>query len=139
MPYSDYTSYTPKNDPMDLTAEVDLATIKDVNYWQPLTYVNAAGQKVTPKFLGHHWNLVTPFALTTPSQFRHPTGPTRVGSGQFEQQAADVLALSAGLTDRRKMISEYWADGPNTETPPGHWNCSHNSCPGATSTGSTPT
>lgn len=99
VPYSDYTSYTPKNDPMDLTAEVDLATVKDVNHWQPLTYVNAAGQKVTPKFLGHHWNLVTPFALTAPSQFRHPTGPTRVGSGQFEQQAADVLALSAGLTD----------------------------------------
>jgi hypothetical protein len=32
------------------------------------------------------------------------------------------VRLSAGLTDRQKMIAEYWADGPSTETPPGHWN-----------------
>ena len=112
VPYSDYTSYTPKNDPMDLTAEFDQATVKDVNYWQPLTYINAAGQTTTPKFLGHHWNQVTPFALSSASQFRHPTGPAMMGSSRFEKQAADVLALSAALNNRRKMISEYWADGP---------------------------
>ena len=32
------------------------------------------------------------------------------------------MELSAGLDDRRKAIAAYWADGPNTETPPGHWN-----------------
>jgi len=32
-----------------------------------------------------------------------------------------VLHVSASLGDREKMISEYWADGPATETPPGHW------------------
>jgi hypothetical protein len=26
------------------------------------------------------------------------------------------------LTDLHKVIAEYWADGPATETPPGHWN-----------------
>jgi hypothetical protein len=25
------------------------------------------------------------------------------------------------LTDKQKMISEYWSDGPNSEQPPGHW------------------
>lgn len=25
------------------------------------------------------------------------------------------------LTDKQKVISEYWSDGPNTEQPPGHW------------------
>jgi PAP2 superfamily len=25
------------------------------------------------------------------------------------------------LTDREKAIAEYWADGPASETPPGHW------------------
>jgi VCPO second helical-bundle domain len=29
--------------------------------------------------------------------------------------------LSANLTDRQKVIAEYWKDGPNSETPPGHW------------------
>lgn len=31
------------------------------------------------------------------------------------------MELSAGLTDRRKMIAEYWLDGPKSEQPPGHW------------------
>jgi hypothetical protein len=32
-----------------------------------------------------------------------------------------VLADSGGLTDEHKAIAEYWADGPGTETPCGHW------------------
>lgn len=120
--YSDYSGYTPKNDPMDLTGDFDAATVKDVNYWQPLTYIDKAGIKGTPAWLGHHWNRVEPVALTSASQFRNPVGPATYGSEEFQQQAADVLELSAGLTDKHKMISEYWADGPNTETPPGHWN-----------------
>jgi len=32
-----------------------------------------------------------------------------------------LLELSAGLTDEQKMIAEYWADGPHSELPPGHW------------------
>jgi hypothetical protein len=34
----------------------------------------------------------------------------------------DIVAISAGLTDRQKVIAEYWADGPHSELPPGHWN-----------------
>jgi hypothetical protein len=26
------------------------------------------------------------------------------------------------LADYARLLSEYWADGPNSETPPGHWN-----------------
>jgi len=37
------------------------------------------------------------------------------------RQAGEVLAHSAGLTDRRKAIAEYWADEPSSELPPGHW------------------
>jgi hypothetical protein len=33
-----------------------------------------------------------------------------------------LLDLSADLTDEHKMIAEYWADGPHSELPPGHWN-----------------
>ena len=121
-PYSDYTSFAPANDPMDLTADFDPATIKDLDRWQPLTYVNATGQKVTPGFLMPHWNRVAPFALRSARQFRGPAGPAKAGSDEFAAQAAEVLTLSANLTDRHKMISEYWSDGPSSETPPGHWN-----------------
>jgi hypothetical protein len=31
------------------------------------------------------------------------------------------MDFSANLTDGQKSIVEYWADGPNTELPPGHW------------------
>src|SRR5260370_25426457 len=48
-------------------------------------------------------------------------GPARFGSAEFLQQAQDLIDLSANLTDRQKMIAEYWANGPHTELPPGHW------------------
>jgi hypothetical protein len=33
----------------------------------------------------------------------------------------EVLQHSAELTDEKKLIVEYWADGPASELPPGHW------------------
>jgi hypothetical protein len=39
----------------------------------------------------------------------------------FWRQAKELIDMSAGLTDRNKMIAEYWANGPHTELPPGHW------------------
>jgi hypothetical protein len=36
-------------------------------------------------------------------------------------QARDLITISANLTDEQKMIAEYWADGPHSELPPGHW------------------
>jgi membrane-associated phospholipid phosphatase len=40
----------------------------------------------------------------------------------FRQQARQLLRYSARLTDREKSITTYWADGPLSESPPGHWN-----------------
>src|SRR5437879_2903088 len=64
---------------------------------------------------------VTPFALMNAAQLRSPTGPARYDSPAYESQARALLAISAGLTDEQKMIAEYWADGPHSELPPGHW------------------
>src|SRR2546430_11469412 len=61
------------------------------------------------------------FALLADSQFRSLTGPARLGSTQFVQQARDLITLSANLTDTQKMIAEYWGLGPNTNQPPGQW------------------
>ena len=72
-------------------------------------------------FLTPHWGHVTPFALTTPDQFR-PRPPILFPHPGFAREVEEIVSLSAGLTDREKMIAEYWADGPSTETPPGHWN-----------------
>jgi hypothetical protein len=40
----------------------------------------------------------------------------------YQMQVDEILHISAALTDEQKVIAEYWADGPRSETPPGHWN-----------------
>ena len=50
-------------------------------------------------------------------------GTTRaVSRAGYVRQAEELLHISATLTDRQKIIAEYWADGPTSELPPGHWN-----------------
>jgi hypothetical protein len=121
VPYSDYTGYTPANDPMDIRFPFDPTTVHDPDSWQPLRYIDGNGNLVTPGFVGAHWQHVTTFALS-PGSLRSSTGPARSGSAEYRAQAQALLDLSAGLTDEQKMIAEHWADGPHSELPPGHWN-----------------
>ena len=122
VPYSDYTGFQPANAPMDLTAEFDPSTVHDPDRWQPLRYRDGSGTLVTPSFIGAHWQRVTPFALSPPAELRSTVGPARYGSAAYEAQAEALLRVSAALTEEQKTIVEYWADGPRTELPPGHWN-----------------
>jgi PAP2 superfamily len=122
VPYADYTGYVPVNPAS--TVPIDPTHVVDVNRWQPLTYTDASGHVVTPNFVGAQWYLVKPFALTSDDEFNSFVsmfGPARSGAETFRKQALDLIALSANLTDRQKMIAEYWANGPHTELPPGHW------------------
>ena len=108
--YSDYTGYAPVNTP---------TAINNPNRWQPLQ-VGANVQK----FITPHWGKVKPYALVIGSQFRKDllkpanyfTEPAR-----YKRQAKQVLEYSAHLSDEKKVIAEYWADGPSSELPPGHW------------------
>jgi hypothetical protein len=118
--YGDYTGYTPHNDPM-VVASFQPSTVHDPSRWEPLTYADAAGHLGTPLFVGPQWNRVQPFALRSDSQFRSPTGPARYPSARFTDQARELLDISANLTDTQKAVAEYWADGPRSELPPGHW------------------
>jgi len=122
LPYSDYTGYHSPNDPMDIRYPFEPSGVHDPNAWQPLRYVDKSGNLVTPGFVGAQWQNVAPFALHSAAQLRAPTGPARFGSIEYLAQARALLDFSAGLTDEQKMIAEYWADGPNSELPPGHWN-----------------
>ena len=119
--YSDYTGYVPANGPMDLRLAFDAALVHDPNHWQPLRYIDATGALATQPFVGAQWQRVTPFALVSAAQLRPSEGPAAFGSDRYRSQANELLELSAGLTDEQKMIAEYWADGPQSELPPGHW------------------
>jgi hypothetical protein len=122
VPYSDYTGFVPANEPMDLRLPFDPATVHDPDRWQPLRYVDRSGTVVTPSFVGAQWQHVIPFAMRSTGDLRSGTGPARFGSDAYLTQAQALLDISASLTDERKVIAEYWADGPHSELPPGHWN-----------------
>lgn len=111
--YVDTSGYQPVNDPDHLN---------DPNRWQPLRVSDGHGGTVVQKYIAPHWGQVIPFALHSGSQFRPSQGPARVGHpGKYQQQAQEVLHYSAHLSDTEKVIAEYWADGPASELPPGHW------------------
>jgi hypothetical protein len=121
VPYGDYTHYVSPNSATMLP--VQLNNIVDPYAWTPLTYFNGTAT-VTPSFVGAQFYIVTPFALTTPGQFLSlvsPYGPAGHNSPEFVTQAQELVDISRQLTDRQKMIAEYWANGPRSELPPGHW------------------
>jgi hypothetical protein len=118
--FADYTAYAPVNTAMFVGEATSRSGIQAPSRWQPLRFVNVNGQLQTQSYLGAHWGNVKPASLTAPDQFR-PTPPAAFGSQEFQDQCSQLVELSAGLGDREKVIAEYWADGPRSETPPGHW------------------
>jgi hypothetical protein len=66
---------------------------------------------------------VKPFlfdASVVPS-FR-PGPPPSTGSDEIKKDAEDVYGVIKSPTRNNIAITEYWADGIGTYTPPGHWN-----------------
>ncbi len=123
VPYADWTGYAAVNPPS--AVPVNPSSVVDPNRWQPLIYLDPTGITVTQTFLGAQWFKVKPFAMSSPDQFRKLAGrfgPALYGSRTYRAQALQLIHISANLTDKQKMIAEYWKDGPHSETPPGHWN-----------------
>src|SRR4051794_18216795 len=106
--YKDTSNYVPVNDWNDL---------RHPARWQPLN-INGNVQKFTTP----HWGTVKPFALASGDQYRPATGPiTDVTGPAFRKQVDQIIRFSAELTDRTKTMADYWANGPHTEFPRGHW------------------
>jgi hypothetical protein len=120
--YADTSGYQPVN---------TWDQIRDADRWQPLCVPTpppaTTCQGTVQRFLTPHWRTVTPFALTSASQFRGP-GPaislTADGkpNGKYRDEVDKMTQHSKQLDDTRKVMAEYWADGPGSVTPPGHWN-----------------
>jgi hypothetical protein len=122
-PYSDWTHYTPVNSPGTLPARPSFIKPLNPDHWQPLTYTDGAGNLVVQMFSGAHWCFVTPFALAKGDELRSALkpGPAKFGSPAYQRQADDLVALSASLSDEQKMLSEYWSESPDTESPAARW------------------
>lgn len=100
-------------------------TVVDRWRWQPLCVPNptpttcpsgAVQRPLTP-----HWGRITSFAPLSAIQYDVP-GPPRTTDGAYS--TAEIVELyeeTRSLTDEEKVRAEYWADGPQSEFPPGHW------------------
>lgn len=118
--YADYTGYASLNLPTVTLQPTTTPDIADVARWQPLGYADTSHTMRVPGFIGPQWDRVRPFALTSAEQFR-PSPPVPATSQAFLDQARHVVEVQEKLRTRHKVIAEYWADGPNSELPPGHW------------------
>lgn len=122
--YSDWTHFRMVNMPSAVPISLPSIHPIDFNHWQPLIYISDTGEFVSQMFQAAQWCYVTPFALAKGDELRASeqfAGPAKYGSKEYQEQAEELVAISAGLADREKAIAEYWSDGPRTEQPPGHW------------------
>jgi hypothetical protein len=113
VPYSDYTGYAPQNSWDKLSKPL---------HWQPLCVplpppgaTSCTGS--IQRFSTPQWMDVTPFALTRPDQF----GPPAMDTNRLPTEAKALVDLQAKMNDANKAAASYWADGPGSETPAGHW------------------
>jgi RTX calcium-binding nonapeptide repeat (4 copies)/PAP2 superfamily len=90
----------------------------DAGNWQPTPPALAAS-------LLPQWPGVTPFAMTSGSQFR-PSGPPALNSAKYAEEVNYVKEIgkidSLTRTPDQTAIAKFWANGGGTFTPPGHWN-----------------
>ncbi len=124
--YADYTGYAAVNALMPFcmpaTTDTCATNATDATRWQPLTSNTGTLQR----FIAPHWERVTPFALSAASQYdsRPETalGPRfLLGAAQLQADMDEILSVASTLDANKKLIVEYWADGPESELPPGHW------------------
>jgi hypothetical protein len=146
------TLYRPANSADPAAGNTVGGPLFDPSHWQPLRVPNGkATDPVTgfpmaddadpstyadQKFLTPHWGAVTPFSLSFGGELRPPPPPqpgsaapytdalgrTTSSDEAYRRQADEIVQLTAQLSERHKVIAEYWADGPDSVTPPGHWN-----------------
>ncbi|MFB9245366.1 vanadium-dependent haloperoxidase [Massilia antarctica] len=118
--FADYSGYQPRNPPLLLTQPTPRANIPFPGLWQPLSFIDAGGVPRTQAFLTPFWGKVRPFALGAGSQFRPPP-PAPFGSREFIDQAEQSVQIQASLTERQKVIADFWAGGTIGELPGSYW------------------
>jgi hypothetical protein len=77
---------------------------------------------VRPPMLPFYGNVKTwNFDSATKVAIR-PAAPPTSGTAEFTKALDELRDLSKNRTREQFKIASYWADGPGTYTPPGHWN-----------------
>jgi len=86
--------------------------------WTPLSFNGATKRYLTPE-----WGTVNRGVIPE-ADWQAILGNALElfpSSADFIQEMRDVQTVTANLTERQKMIAEFWAGGPGSVTPPGMW------------------
>ncbi|MEG4014798.1 MULTISPECIES: chemotaxis protein CheB [unclassified Microcoleus] len=98
--------------------EVPYTPSTEPGLWTPTPPAFAVG-------LAPQWPGVTPFVMTSGSQFR-TEGPPALDSAKYAEEVNFVKEIgksdSLTRTPDQTAIANFWANGAGTFTPPGHWN-----------------
>lgn len=121
------------NDGWNAASTYTTQPLGTIGAWQPGTSSGAWGSS-TGTFVKSEWGYVTPFTMSSTSQFR----PTSIAGYQANDLAAFVAsqtytdgfnqvkslgaATGSTRTTDQTNIAYFWVDGPGTASPPGHWN-----------------
>ena len=147
-PSDDTVSYpyvcTPTSTSVCYSAKNEWNLVNQPGHWQPLCVLTVAGvaAKAPPvrdpgepcpdpdgyyavqKPATPQWGTIKGFALNPetqmPPHFAVP-GPPMAADGSYDPTEIDLaLSDTSNLDDVKKAKAEYWADGPQSEFPPGH-------------------
>jgi hypothetical protein len=137
---TDQLAIIPNGPGKDNGANVGIAAANDMIAWRstdgankvvPYTPGFGPGQyQLTPPgylpSLDPQWPQLTPFAMTSDTQFR-PAGPPALNSAAYADAFNKTKSLgdihSTTRTPDQTLYAHFWADVPgNSVTPPGHWN-----------------
>jgi hypothetical protein len=112
--YSDYTGYATVNAP---------DVIRDPDHWQPLND-DQNGKSVIQAFYMPQWGRVKPFGFESVLDIRPQATPKtlRNDPAGYIIQAKDLVELTYNLTERQKVIAEYWELSQGSATSVILWN-----------------
>eukprot|EP01132_Coremiostelium_polycephalum_P005281 gene5281-6574_t len=118
--YSDWTNYAPRNDESP-------KPMRCPDNWQPLLVPTASGNTTIQSFTTPQWSMLKSFSMADSGMVRPSKAPATWKNpktrDELKRQAMELVSYTTTeMTDLTKVISEYWADGPKSVTPPGHWN-----------------
>lgn len=106
-PYADTTGYQPVNTP---------GVLRDPSRWQPGLVTDGGGIFRAQEFVTPQYGRTRPYTHRTPAEFSVPPpvdSDARHNPRGYRRQADEVLAVSAELNDRRKLIAEHFDNKEN--------------------------
>jgi hypothetical protein len=103
---------------LDVAETIDPSTFAQPDLWTPLQIGST-----TQKYMTYNWGSVrSPAGLSETDEltvFEAADTMFPSSAEAREIEIAEVVGITAGLTDEQKVSAEFWAGGPFTVSPPG--------------------